>query len=261
MRRQVMNFLKETEGKTVFVFDTETTGLSTESANVVQFSAAKATVTNGVLVKTGELDLYIKYPGMHMPPEVSEINGITDELLEEKGVEPKKAFEMISSFLGDNPYLIAYNIPFDAKFMTKFYFVYGNKNFEYTGLDALAMVRNKLPKPHKLINACEYYGIAEKYAFHNSMEDVCATMEVFNHLVKDYMESVPACDSGLVVTGLRRWTKSESLDRIYVANSLNASIYYDVASSVWIAGEYEEEIGSKVEAFCKARGMSLLDVQ
>lgn len=39
------------------------------------------------------------------------------------------------------------------------------------------------------------------------------------------------------VTNVARWTKSETLDRVYVNNNFHASVYYDVVNKRWEIGD------------------------
>ena len=53
-------------------------------------------------------------------------------------------------------------------------------------------------------------------------------------------------DEVLHITKVQRWKKSATLDRIYVNNKENASIYYDVVNSEWECSKYDNDFVKKL---------------
>jgi DNA polymerase III alpha subunit (gram-positive type) len=236
-RKQVMDFKKMAKSTDFYVFDTETTGLSPTENDVIEFSAVKVHCnSDGNFTITDELDMFIN-PGYRLPQEITELTGITDEMLELKP-SPANAALKIHAFLGDNPILAGYNsVTFDQKFMEAMYEKAALKFTPAYNLDVLVMAREKLPKPHKLISTAQTLGIADGYVFHTSIDDAKCTLGVLEKLLPmyDVAEDVPSMAS-FKITGVSRWKKSETLDRIYVNNSMRASVYYDVVNGIWNIG-------------------------
>ncbi len=217
-----------------YVFDTETTGLRTAEADVIEFSAIKY---DAAFNELDRLDVYVNN-GYELPEIITELTGITDLEIAEKGVEPAKAAAMVKDFLGNSPVIAGYNsITFDTPFVEK---LYGHimEHFGFKNqIDVLRMAREKCPKPHKLCDMVAYFGIPE-VAFHRSINDCEATMAVLKELLPLYEKEEPkASITGFVVTGVKRWTKSQTLDRLYISNNMNKSIYYDIANDIWVTAD------------------------
>ena len=69
----------------VLVFDTETSGLSWQRDEIIEFSAIRLTASG-----TEEVDEFIRCT-RSLPPRIVELTGITDDLLREEGIG-KQAF-------------------------------------------------------------------------------------------------------------------------------------------------------------------------
>ena len=74
-------FLQIAEGATITVYDTETTGVDKTTDEIIQFAAKKYVYTNGEWIAGPEINQLIK-PYKPIPPEVSAINHITNEMVE-----------------------------------------------------------------------------------------------------------------------------------------------------------------------------------
>lgn len=237
-RSDVINFQKYVIGKEFYCFDTETTGLSAAENDIIEFSAIKYRGNeDGTYVQIDELDLFMN-PGYEIPEIITELTGITNEKVKD-APSLKEGAEIIRQFLGDEPLLIGYNsVSFDAAFMNALYNKYLGIPFKAKlHLDVLKMAREKCPKPHKLINMAELCGIAEGLSFHTSIDDARATFGVFNYILPMYqVEEEKPMLSDFRITGISRWKKSETLDRIYVNNSMRASVYYDIVNEAWEIG-------------------------
>lgn len=179
-----------------YVMDTETTGLSTENADVIQVSAIKVKNNKGEYEVLNIFDTFIN-PGYPLPPEIVEFNknentGIDDELLS-KAPSASEAAKMLKEFLGDAPTVVLHNAPFDTKFINKLYNNQLGQDFQTSGtVDTLELCKIKLdnePK-HKL---GIMYGLTEKKfskiyfgskepKFHTALADAYATLDVLDYL-------------------------------------------------------------------------------
>ena len=72
--------------KEIIVFDLETTGLSRKTDYVIQFSGIKYTISGGKLEEKEVVDTYIK-PEKSIPAKISEITGITNEMVKNSPTE------------------------------------------------------------------------------------------------------------------------------------------------------------------------------
>lgn len=252
-RKEVINFKESVKGGHFFCYDTETTGLSATENDIIEFSAFRIEERDGEYKATKTFDTFIN-PGYHIPEAITKITGISDGDVRD-APDPKTAAKMIRQFLGERPNLIGYNsVSFDQGFVNSLYRkTLGTDFTPGEQLDVLTMAREKLPKPHKLIDAATYFGIADNVNFHSSIADAAVTFEVFKRLIPLYDKAEPRLDpDGFKVTGAKRWKKSETLDRIYVGNSMNLSVYLDVPAMKWnIGGNLEDgDVIRAVYAFC-----------
>jgi len=160
--------------KDFVAFDTETTGLSTKGNDIIQLSAIKYKDFKPV----EKFDTYIK-PRKPIPYSATEINGITDEMVE-FAPEFWQIINSFNEFIGDLP-LVAHNAPFDVKhlYVNGFDLISEKKVY-----DTLALSRNtfEYADNYKLSYICEYLGIYMSDA-HNSVYDSFAVGELFIKII------------------------------------------------------------------------------
>ena len=77
----------------VLVFDTETSGLSWQRDEIIEFSAIRLTASG-----TEEVDEFIRCT-RSLPPRIVELTGITDELLREEGIGKQAFAELLAALL------------------------------------------------------------------------------------------------------------------------------------------------------------------
>ena len=86
-----MNNLREVFQKyaAVVFFDTETTGLDAKTCQIIELAAIRIEQTDrGTLRMAASLDEFIRLPeGEKIPEKISELTGITDEMLEKQGLD------------------------------------------------------------------------------------------------------------------------------------------------------------------------------
>ena len=235
-RDNVLSFKGSAKKGEFFVYDTETTGLSPEDADIIEIAALKVAVKDGDTQIIDSIDIYINV-GYPIPDVITNITGITDEELKAKGLAPEEAAKKVADFFGDNPLVVGYNsVSFDTAFVSKLLGTIGKEFKPSQQLDVLVMSREKTPKPHKLADMAEKAGL-DGIEFHRAIGDCNATLGVLKYLLPMYKEKEPEVSvSDLTITDIRRWTKSHTLDRVYVSNNKNVSLYLDVYTKQWIAG-------------------------
>jgi len=161
------------------VFDIETTGLDTLNDRIVELGAIR--VKDGEVV--GEFSRLIN-PGIFIPLEVTDINGITNEMVENEDY-PGVVLSQFHKFIEGVEFLIGHNaIRFDYPFLLNEFRRNYVKNDEYKVKDTVRIARLKLRRQLRsfsLKSLTEYYGIINKDA-HRALSDVYATYELFQKL-------------------------------------------------------------------------------
>ena len=188
--QKIVSVLSENVGKEMIIFDTETTGLSPDLNHVIQLSAIKCIIDEDCQFhEIGRMDTYIN-PGYSLPKKIVEITGITDEKLS-KFPDEATQWPAIYEFLGDSPIACGHNVPFDVSMVKAMYRRY-NKEFDPIDLDTLRMAQELHRKDeagsHKLGTLAEHFGLNYGLTFHNSMDDVIATMRLLRMFVEEYLE-------------------------------------------------------------------------
>lgn len=173
--------------KCFYCFDTETTGLSPYTNDIIEFSAIEYRYSSGHFHESRSLDIYIN-PGYPLPQEIVKITGITDSTIQSKGISQPEAVEKIRNFWGDRPILVGYNsISFDQEFLDTLYRKILGIGFSNTyHIDVLKMAKEKMPAPHKLCDMAKAAKVDEGITFHTSIDDARATFGVFRFLLHMY---------------------------------------------------------------------------
>ena len=188
--QKIVAILSENVGKEMIIFDTETTGLSPELNHVIQLSAIKCVIDEECQFhEIGRMDTYIN-PGYPLPKKIIQITGITDDHLA-KYPDEITQWPEIYKFFGDSPIVCGHNVPFDVSMLGAMYRRY-NKEFDPVAMDTLRMAQELHRKDeagsHKLGALAEHFGLDYGLTFHNSMDDVIATMRLLRFFTEEYLE-------------------------------------------------------------------------
>lgn len=228
------------EKREIIAFDTETTGLSGKTDQIIQFSAIKFEVDENFKIHEKDvLDVYIK-PREPISDKIIEITGITNELLSEQEPE-EKVFPIIKEFLGEKPILLAHNISFDTKMTSALYERMGEL-FEHSHLlDTLSMARDLIPKSmiqdYKLATIAELYGFDDVH-FHSAIDDVSAMLKIFGEFLLEYSETeIPTTQNKkrANIKSCQYWekhSKNAHMYRIYVNTDLG-TVYFNISPQQW----------------------------
>ena len=164
--------------------DTETTGLSPWNDRIVELSAVRY-----IDWKPFDRFTTLINPGRPIPERASEINGITDDMVEDAPTI-SQVIPAFQQYLGKYN-IVGHNVTFDLKFL----FASG-LDFQPAAsrkiYDTLALSRRVLEKDihvpdYKLQTLCDFYRIRpERYA-HRSMSDCLATAQLFTILADEKM--------------------------------------------------------------------------
>ena len=166
----------------LMLFDTETTGLLYSRDEIIEFAAVVVEKQNGEIVVVQEYDQLIALsPGGFVPPQIEQLTGISNEDLRSRGIPKTRLCCDIARMIEGNTLLLAYNAHFDLSFL--FYLLLRNGDPAILKgkdkLDLLTVYKDRHSYPHKLCNAIEVYGLADKVVnSHRAVDDVLATVEV-----------------------------------------------------------------------------------
>ncbi len=237
MELKVKKFLELIKDNHFFVYDVETTGFDETKCDAIEVSAIKVDGNSFEIIDS--YDSFIN-PGYHLPQDIIEFNeehetGITDGLIQSSRTSDVVAKEF-KEFLGENPIMVGHNvISFDTKFVQKLFNNSLGIAFEPSfQLDTLLLAREKVRGSRKLGDLYVQTPGKHHLTLHKSSDDIKATLAVLKWLIPMFTETKEKTDNTpITVSNIARWTRSETLDRIYITNSNNASIYYDLVGQCW----------------------------
>ena len=162
------------------VFDIETTGLDPRTERIVEIGAVK--VEDGVVIEEFEMFLKADKP---IPPHVSEINNIYDDMLEDAEL-PGVVLYKFYQFYKDVDFLVGHNAKrFDYPFLEFEFDRYFVKFDPMPVRDTVWLGRKKLKglRSYSLASLCRVFNIKNENA-HRALSDVYATYQVFAELMK-----------------------------------------------------------------------------
>ena len=166
----------------LFLFDTETTGLSFNRDEIIEFAAVVLEKKNGEVIVTAEYDELITLsPGGFVPPQIEALTGISNQDIRERGIPKTRVCCDVARMLSGNTLLLAYNAQFDLSFLFYLLLRHGDPTIlkGKDKLDLLTVYKDRRSYPHKLCNAIDAYGLSGQVVnSHRAVDDVLATVEV-----------------------------------------------------------------------------------
>ena len=170
------------EGNTFVALDTETTGLIAEKCRIIEIGAVKFSKT-GIVSRFSTLI----NPKEIIPPQISEITGITASMLEGKPQVSDICDDFIK-FL-DDTIIVGHNIQFDLRFLKAEFERIGKLPLKNQVIDTLQFARWALPeqKQFKQTVLADLFAIEVKNA-HRAFEDAEICGNIFLNLIKSTAE-------------------------------------------------------------------------
>ncbi|MBI9060264.1 MAG: UvrD-helicase domain-containing protein [Labilibaculum sp.] len=175
----IENFTNDFKNKRIVVFDTETTGLNTETDDIIQIAAIE--ILNGTIGNSFEV--YIDTDKSLIESE--KIHNISKEYLINNSVERKKALSNFVEFINDD-ILLAHNLNYDVKIL--------KSNLQRVGIttdiltyekyyDSIEITKRLNPnlKSYKLKDLIQVFDL-DAVNSHNAMDDVIATAKLTQKL-------------------------------------------------------------------------------
>ena len=161
-------------------FDIETTGLSVSNDRIVEIGAVKVEI--GEIISTFSK---LINPGIPMPFEASNINGITDEMFVDKPL-PGQVLAEFNHFIQGVDFLVGHNAQrFDYPFLLNEFKRYYVSHEKYPLKDTAWLSRHKLRdlRSHSLKSLCNYFGLVNENA-HRALDDAKVTQEIFERIYR-----------------------------------------------------------------------------
>lgn len=161
----------------MIVFDVETTGLNPRTDRLTEIGAVK--IRNMQVIDSFST---MVNPGRHIPLKITELTGITNEMVANAPSEQEALAEFLA-FCGENPVLIAHNADFDISFI-KAAAQRGGIIPEFTQVDTLVLCRAMLPELNR-----HSLGVVAKamkmgsFNHHRAMDDANMLAKIFIQLL------------------------------------------------------------------------------
>ena len=162
----------------IVVLDFETTGLDTRNDRIIEIGAVK--LADGHV--TEDLSVLVN-PGQLLKPKITEITGITDQMLHDQP-PITEALPKLLEFIGDCP-IAAHNADFDYNILQSELHRQGIEK-EWTVIDTLTFARKLYPdmKSHRLGVLCKRLGVSLKNA-HRAVHDATATAHCLRQMLDE----------------------------------------------------------------------------
>ncbi len=164
----------------LLVLDTETTGINCRMDEIIELAVLRLTQEGGTL-RREEMDEFIRLsPGRHLPAMITNLTGITEQMLADDGLEKPVVAERFAEMLrAGRTLIVAYNAQFDLCFLYFFLRAHGMADAlrGVKMLDAMTVYKDRRPYPHKLANAVEAYRLQTQNT-HRAIDDATATFEL-----------------------------------------------------------------------------------
>ncbi len=170
------------------IIDTETTGLEPQTNEIIELAGLK--ILHGQIEEPFNSLIRLGQP---LPPEITQLTGITDEMLKE-GEQKNFVFQRFFDFVQDLP-LIAHNMEFDLPFIQRHLEESTGKKLSNQAICTLKLSRNLLPglPSHKLAKVAQHFNIPTPLT-HRALGDVEITYQLWlklaEHLEKDGINSL-----------------------------------------------------------------------
>ena len=172
------------------IFDTETSSLSPDDGEILELGAVVLTRPEGEERFTEQEDISVLIKNDNpIPWNITQINHIDDKMCEKDGISKKEFDELLTTMFGHKDTLIiAYNTPFDMKFIKAFMKKMNNEyvvNNDTLDLLEIAKDRTHTFRGNKLCDMLVRYEITDEENSHRALDDCKATLKVMRAFWKE----------------------------------------------------------------------------
>ncbi|QNO19329.1 PolC-type DNA polymerase III [Caproicibacterium amylolyticum] len=189
-------------------FDLETTGLSPNQERITEIGAVR--IRNGEIVES--FDTFVD-PERPIPPKITQLTGITDEMVSGAPSEDA-AIQQFYDFCGKDAVLVAHNADFDTSFL-RVSAERHNMDFPYVYIDSIPMCRAMLVdiKNYKLDTVAKYLNLGN-FNHHRACDDAAMLGQIFITLLQRLKEDTKAKTVKEINTSLAAYHNKGSAKKI-----------------------------------------------
>lgn len=217
--------------------------------DLLQFSGIKYRVSGGTMEFLEEIDLFIQNR-KPIDPGASKVNHITEERLLEMGApDESSAFDKIREFLDGIDVFAAYNEPFDGEVLRALYIRHQEEFAPPIEFDVMTMNIDLFSMykqtSRKLKDVAKFLGCVDgTEEFHNALDDIRATVKVYEKQVPMYDALPPIVDTSMFRTPKiqRHWVwqnpKTYKMVRIYFQTDCGKIFFEKLDRSFGTDGQY-----------------------
>ena len=175
------------------VLDFETTGLSPESARVIEVAALRY---RGHRLEDAFVTLINPGGGMQVPSRIEMLTGIGTHMLRD-APSPERAFPQLMRFLGKDP-VVAHNAQFDQKFVMAELLRLSRDAIRPSFACSIKGARKTHPglQSYRLGDLASRFGLAADGALHRAKADAQLTGQLWLYLLKKAHSTGLALDTG-----------------------------------------------------------------
>lgn len=156
--------------------DIETTGLSPQKDDIIEIGAMK--VKNNQVVDTFNTLLKID---RKVPSYITNLTGITTEMIETEGREATEVLHEFMEFAGDN-IIVGHNVNFDINFIYDKCEKYLNTPLSNDFIDTMKIAKRLVDTPNYKLGTLADHFCVDYNGAHRGLKDVEITYEVYNKL-------------------------------------------------------------------------------
>lgn len=171
--------LKNKESSGYVVMDVETTGVDYDDDRIIEVGLLK--IDENVI--TDQFQCFVQCE-RNIPKTVTELTGITNEMVERQGIKEDIVFEKIQEFIGSD-LVVGYNIQFDMGFIQRMGERTGKNLTIKKTRDVLQLVRRKIDdlENYQLKTVAAYFSLDTENV-HRALIDCILTYRIYLELNK-----------------------------------------------------------------------------
>lgn len=190
-------------------FDIETTGLSPNQERITEIGAVR--ICNGEIIEN--FDTFVD-PERPIPPKITQLTGITDEMVAGAPSE-EEAIRQFYEFCGKDAVLVAHNADFDTSFI-RIAAERHKMEFPYVYIDSIPMCRAMLVdiKNYKLDTVAKYLNMGD-FNHHRACDDAAMLGQIFITLLQRLKEDTKAKTVFDINTSLATYHNKGSAKKIH----------------------------------------------
>jgi DNA polymerase III epsilon subunit family exonuclease len=165
-------------GDMFVVVDFETTGLTAERDKIIEIGAIRV---NPSKADQATYDALID-PGVRIPKNITEITGITNEMIRASGQRLDDVLRDFKAFVGELP-MVGYNVAFDTGFLLAAAAETGIRIKSPKVIDVMELAKEQLRlRSYKLSAVAKHLRIPATTA-HRALADCVTTLHVYDRLL------------------------------------------------------------------------------